>query len=194
MSILLLLFLFQLFIALHCYFEQRNKRFSLILIADKHGGIANNDDIIPFSNSHDLRNFKKLTENHIVIMGRKTWDSIPHKPLKNRINIILSTTLVLPEHNSNVYVVKNMDECMKLCRKFSNKEWFVIGGEQIYKLFFNKKLCNKIHYSVCTSDVDFKCTKFFHPVNYFQSHSYIINEKDRYIYKDKEYIDYEILV
>ena len=56
---------------------------------DKKGGIGKNGKL-PWHISEDLKNFKKLTTGHTIIMGRKTWDSLPVKPLPNRKNIILS--------------------------------------------------------------------------------------------------------
>ena len=63
----------------------------LIWAQDKNGGIGK-DGKLPWHISEDLKNFKKITSNHPVIMGRKTWDSLPIKPLPNRRNIILSNS------------------------------------------------------------------------------------------------------
>ena len=66
----------------------------LIWAQDLNGGIGK-DGKLPWHISEDLKNFKKITSNHPVIMGRKTWDSLPIKPLPNRRNIILSNSLLL---------------------------------------------------------------------------------------------------
>ena len=47
---------------------------------------------LPWHFSEDLKNFKKLTTGHTIIMGRKTWDSLPIKPLSDRRNIVISHT------------------------------------------------------------------------------------------------------
>ena len=63
----------------------------LIWAQDENGGIGQ-DGKLPWHISEDLKNFKALTLNSTIIMGRKTWDSLPIKPLPNRKNIILSRT------------------------------------------------------------------------------------------------------
>ena len=50
------------------------------------------DGTLPWHFSEDLKNFKKLTTGSPIIMGRKTWDSLPIKPLPDRRNIVLSST------------------------------------------------------------------------------------------------------
>ena len=64
----------------------------LIWAQDENGGIGQNGKL-PWHISEDLKNFKSLTLNSTIIMGRKTWDSLPIKPLPNRKNIILSRNL-----------------------------------------------------------------------------------------------------
>ena len=63
----------------------------LIWSQDSNGGIGK-DGKLPWHISEDLQNFKKITSNSTIIMGRKTWDSLPFKPLSNRRNIVLSRT------------------------------------------------------------------------------------------------------
>ena len=61
----------------------------LIWAQDTNGGIGKNGKL-PWHISEDLKKFKSLTYNSTVIMGRKTWDSLPIKPLPNRRNFVLS--------------------------------------------------------------------------------------------------------
>lgn len=63
----------------------------LIIAADPNGGIGYQNRL-PWTNIQgDLPRFKRLTEGHPVIMGRNTWDSLPKKPLPNRINIVVTS-------------------------------------------------------------------------------------------------------
>jgi dihydrofolate reductase len=63
----------------------------LILACDPNGGIGY-QNTLPWSNIQgDLPRFKRLTEGHPVVMGRNTWDSLPKKPLPNRINIVVTS-------------------------------------------------------------------------------------------------------
>ena len=65
----------------------------LIWAQDEQGGIGKNGKL-PWQISEDLKNFKKITSGFPVIMGRKTWNSLPFKPLPNRRNIVLSSSMV----------------------------------------------------------------------------------------------------
>jgi dihydrofolate reductase len=62
---------------------------SIIVACDKHGVIGK-EGKLPWRCSEDLKIFRKRTLGHAVIMGRKTWDSLPKKPLDGRPNIILT--------------------------------------------------------------------------------------------------------
>ena len=63
----------------------------LIWAQDKNGVIGVNGQL-PWHIPEDLYNFKRLTSGHPIVMGRKTWESLPFKPLPNRRNIVLSSS------------------------------------------------------------------------------------------------------
>lgn len=64
----------------------------LIVACDPKGGIGY-DGKLPWTNLQgDLLRFKKLTTNKVILMGRSTWESLPKKPLPNRINVVVSST------------------------------------------------------------------------------------------------------
>ena len=71
--------------------------------------------------------FKELTLNHTVIMGRKTYESIG-KPLDNRLNIIVSSTLFFDEEN--LKTARSLNEAISLA---NSEEVFIIGGQQLYE-------------------------------------------------------------
>lgn len=80
---------------------------------------------------NDLKRFKELTTNNIVIMGRKTYESIG-KPLPNRQNIIVSrSNIVLPDC-SNTYIVDSLKAAFELAESLTGDKVYVIGGGQIY--------------------------------------------------------------
>ena len=79
----------------------------LIWAQDKNGGIGK-DGKLPWHISEDLKNFKSLTLHSTIIMGRKTWESLPIKPLPDRNNIVLSKTKKI---GSITY--KNFQECLE---------------------------------------------------------------------------------
>jgi dihydrofolate reductase len=90
---------------------------------------------IPWILSADLQHFKSVTMGGIVIMGRKTWDSIParFKPLTGRVNIIVSRSIMdVPE---GVHLVNNVHQLRELLRGMDTGSGvFNIGGAEIYKL------------------------------------------------------------
>ena len=68
--------------------------YSAIVAVDNNWGIGYNGELLEHI-PEDMKHFRELTEDNIVIMGRKTWDSLPTKPLPNRDNLIISSTLHL---------------------------------------------------------------------------------------------------
>ena len=104
----------------------------LIWAQDKNGGIGKNGKL-PWHISEDLKNFKTLTLNSTIIMGRKTWASLPIKPLPKRNNIVLSSTKQL-----GVTTYNSLDNCLAGLKKQKIQKVFIIGGRSIYKLFFKE--------------------------------------------------------
>ena len=78
----------------------------------------------------DLKRFKELTSGHVVIMGRKTYESIG-KPLPNRINIIV--TRDNDYHQKDTIVCHSLEEALRQAQGKPSKEVFIIGGGEIYK-------------------------------------------------------------
>ncbi len=104
----------------------------LIWAQDENGGIGINGKL-PWHISEDLKNFKSITNNSIIIMGRKTWDSLPFKPLPNRRNIVFSKNV-----QCNTETFSNFDDCLNQLNSENIEKVFIIGGRSIYKLFYNK--------------------------------------------------------
>jgi len=83
-----------------------------------------------------MKRFYNLTKNNIIVMGRKTFESIG-KPLKNRINIVITNnTSYLSSENLFFTTFENFNNLIKNIN--DNKKIFIIGGEQIYNLFLSK--------------------------------------------------------
>lgn len=103
-----------------------------IVAAVSKNGIIGKDGSIPWSIPTDLKHFKKLTEGGVVIMGRKTFESLGNKPLSKRHNIVVSTTMSRINLYSNLSIVGSLDEALWEAQE-DFKEAFIIGGEAIYK-------------------------------------------------------------
>lgn len=87
----------------------------------------------------DLKKFKKLTTNHPIIMGRKTFESIG-KPLPHRANIVVTRDTNFSR--SGILVANSLEKALEEAKKVEKKEIFIIGGGQIYQqaLPYAKKL------------------------------------------------------
>jgi len=82
----------------------------------------------------DLKRFKAITSGYPVIMGDKTWESLPIKPLPNRRNIVI--TLNKNADYSDCEIVHTLDDAVKLVE--NEEKAFIIGGATIYKLFIDR--------------------------------------------------------
>lgn len=104
------------------------KKGSLKAIAavSKNRVIGKNGDL-PWRLSDDLKWFKKITMGHVILMGRKTWESLPG-PLPGRENWVLSRTL---ETGDGIRVFRSLDEAK---RAIEDRTLFIIGGGELYTL------------------------------------------------------------
>lgn len=103
---------------------------SLIAAIDLNNGLGYQNKLL-CSLKNDMKYFKEKTMNHIVVMGRSTYDSIG-KPLKNRINIVLSRDINYDPH-PQVFVYNSVNNLLHDYQNADeNEEVFVIGGSQIY--------------------------------------------------------------
>lgn len=112
---------------------------NLIVAIDAHNAIGKDNQLLDHF-SKDLKHFKETTLNKIVVMGKSTYYSLPKKPLPNRINIVLSSTM---EKEDGCIVCKNMDELFQELDKYNDEDVFVIGGASIYTQLY--PYCNKFY-------------------------------------------------
>lgn len=94
------------------------------------------DNTLPWIISDDLRRFKTHTLFSIVIMGRKTFDSLPNGPLRHRINVVLTHDPTKYESGENVHFVdaSGMLPLLDKLQAEQKRNIFVIGGEEVYNL------------------------------------------------------------
>lgn len=111
---------------------------NLIVCRDNNNGIGKDNKLL-YHISEDLKRFKELTTNNIVVIGRKTFESLGNKPLPNRHNVVLTHDSLYNYSENEDY--KNLEftnyyHCI-LNYNESNpkKEIFIIGGQSIYELF-----------------------------------------------------------
>ena len=125
-----------------------------MIVATNSNGIIGRDNQMLWHIPEDMQYFRKKTLNTIVVMGRKTFDSLPCGPLKSRINVVITS------HPKKYIPIKqpftifcNLDECeenLKELQRTLQKPIFIIGGSQIYCHFFKK--CKTIYVTLVDND------------------------------------------
>ena len=117
-------------------------RITLIVAAAENHAIGRDGDL-PWRLRADMLRFRDTTIGHPVIMGRKTWDSLP-KPLVDRTNIVLTRQDGFEADGGTV--VTTIEEAIEACE--DAEECFVIGGGEIYRLFLDRAdrvLLTRVH-------------------------------------------------
>ena len=100
---------------------------SMIVVIDQNNGIGYNSKLLCHL-PNDLKYFKRVTSGHAVIMGRRTYESLPVKPLPGRKNVVISQSLTdAPE----CILASSVEEALSQCDNM--EESFVIGGAQVYQ-------------------------------------------------------------
>ena len=100
---------------------------SIIVAIAQNGAIGYKGDLI-YHLSADLRRFKELTTGNTVIMGRKTYESLPKGALPNRRNIVLTRQQGVSYPGTEVY--SSLDEALSKCSR--DEKVYIMGGAQVY--------------------------------------------------------------
>jgi dihydrofolate reductase len=138
---------------------------NLIVALDSKNGIAKNGSI-PWNITLDMKFFAQKTKGNgsrrnAVIMGRKTWESIPekHRPLKERFSVVFSRRDdgEICQDKDLCTVVHRVSQCVNAIQNFSSEDVFVIGGSEIYRKFLS--YC-KFAY-ITRLEEDYHCDTFF---------------------------------
>lgn len=101
-----------------------------LIWAQAHGRVIGKDGVMPWQLPEDLAHFKRITLGHPVIMGRKTWDSIPprFRPLPGRRNIVI--TRQVDWNEAGAERASSLREALQKCE--GAEQIWIIGGAQIY--------------------------------------------------------------
>lgn len=132
-------------------------KFIIVACINQKQAIGKNGKLL-YHIRNDISNFAKMTSfNGVLIMGRKTFESLPNgEPLKDRVNIILTSNVeygVTPA--DNVFVANSIEDTIDLCEAlFPDKELFVIGGESIYQQFLDKGLVSEMRLTVVNDETE----------------------------------------
>jgi dihydrofolate reductase len=98
-----------------------------LIVARARNSAIGKDNDIPWFAPEDLAMFKRETLGGAIIMGRKTWESLPVKPLKSRLNVVVSRDPSLHDH-----VSPSVQGALDLCRAEGYHRIYGIGGQSIY--------------------------------------------------------------
>ena len=102
-----------------------------IIVAIARNNVIGHKNSLPWRMPADLRHFKQTTMGHPVIMGRKTFASMGHKPLSGRMNIVLTrNTSITPP--TGCEIANALQEAFQTAEASGAQEAFVIGGSQVY--------------------------------------------------------------
>lgn len=125
--------------------------FDMIVACDQNRGIGLNNQL-PWRLPSDLKYFRNLTvgadsDRNAVIMGRKTWESIPakYRPLPDRLNIVLTREKQYDTQANGVECCNSLDNALNLAQSKGVSNIFVIGGAQIYKDGFDQPGCRRLY-------------------------------------------------
>ena len=133
--------------------------FAIIAAMDENRGIGKNN-ALPWHLSADLKHFASATKGAIVIMGRKTWESLPEnfRPLKDRLNIVVSRSeQSLPD---GVLLAHSLDEALRLAEEHApDRKAFVIGGATLYAEAIRHPACKELFLTHIQGTFD--CDTFF---------------------------------
>ena len=121
----------------------------IIIAAMAQNRVIGRDNAMPWSIKGNLARFKEMTMGWPCIMGRKTWESLPKKPLPGRLNIIVSKTMT-GDAQDNVKICGSIADAIEYCADY--EKIFICGGESIYKQAL--PLANKIDLTLIPGQYD----------------------------------------
>lgn len=122
-----------------------------IIVSVSENWVIGKDNKLLWDLQSDLKRFKKLTLNHVIIMGQKTMESLPKNFLPNRTNIVLTDDADFS--GKNIIPSFSIADALNKANYYDdNKEIFIIGGGSVYKQFLS--LANKLYLTVVHIEID----------------------------------------
>lgn len=120
------------------------------VVARARNGVIGADNRIPWRIQEDMKRFKAITMGKPVIMGRKTWESLPRKPLPGRTNIVLTRDFAFAPDGARV--AHSRDDALVEARAENPEEIMIIGGAEIYRDFLPH--ATRIHLTEIDADIE----------------------------------------
>lgn len=148
------------------------KTISIIVAIAENNAIGKNNQLL-WHIPDDLKRFKRLTTGHPVLMGKKTFESLPVQPLPNRMNIVL--TDIPGEKIEGCTMAYSIDEAISLCPE--NEECFIMGGGMVYRQFL--EIANKLYITFVHKKFD--ADTFFPEIDFSK---WELTEEEKHINED----------
>lgn len=125
---------------------------SIIVAIAENNAIGKNNDLL-WHIPEDMKRFRQITSGHKIIMGKRTYESLPHRPLKNRTNIVISD--IPGDRYEGAVMAYSIEEALEHCPV--DEECFIIGGGMVYRQFL--PLADKLY--ITRVDKPFDADIFF---------------------------------
>jgi dihydrofolate reductase len=158
---------------------------SIVVASDETGGIGK-DGMLPWRLPEDIHHFKTLTTTapvgkiNAVIMGRRTWESLPIHPLPHRVNIVISNTM--QDIGDGFLVCKSIESALETIKSIDNlHRVFIIGGCRLYDEALLRPECMHVYFTNVRGN--FGCDVFF-PMNTLKTNYCLVNEGSLKYLKD----------
>ena len=143
------------------------------------------DNKLLFRLKKDMAHFKNITTDNVVIMGRKTYESIG-KTLPNRVNIVLSRNM---KSNEDFYTFDSIEKAIEWSKEnYPQKEIFIIGGASVYDKALKDDIVDKLYMTKIKQTVE-DADAFFPEIDYKRKSS--INSVERFFENSIEFFIYE---
>lgn len=143
------------------------------------------DNKLLFRLKKDMAHFKNITTDNVVIMGRKTYESIG-KTLPNRVNIVLSRNM---ESNEDFYTFDSIEKAIEWSKEnYPQKEIFIIGGASVYDKALKDDIVDKLYMTKIKQTVE-DADAFFPEIDYKRKWS--ITSVERFFENGIEFFIYE---
>lgn len=143
------------------------------------------DNKLLFRLKKDMAHFKNITTDNVVIMGRKTYESIG-KTLPNRVNIVLSRDM---ESNEDFYTFDSIEKAIEWSKEnYPQKEIFILGGASVYDKALKDDIVDKLYMTKIKQTVD-DADAFFPEIDYKRKWS--ITSIERFFENGIEFFIYE---
>lgn len=155
---------------------------AIVVVIDEKNGIGKNGGLLCHL-PNDLKHFKKITTGHTIIMGRKTYESLPNGSLPDRINIVVTSGDV--NNFPGCIVVRSIEEALSVSK--SHEKVFIIGGGELYRTTFH--LADTL-YLTCIHNTFNDADTFFPNIDF---KDWELIEEERHMADDKHLYPYTFL-